>query len=576
MHTIGDLLVFRSLKGWRAGDLGGDLVAGLTLAAIAIPEQMATARLAGFAPEIGFLAFIVGAVAFAIFGASRYISVGADSTIAPIFAGSLSILAVTGSSAYATLAATLALLVGAVLVLSGLLRMGWVANLLSVPVTTGFLAGIAVHIVVSQLPALLGIHAPSGDNFLHHIVEIGANSGQANLNALLLGLGVFSITFASEKISPRIPGALIGVLIATLAVILFHLESRGVSVLGVASGGIPHLTFPDIKIDDVTRLAALALVVSIVVMVQTAATARAFTPEKDGPPDVNRDFIGVGTGSVLSSFFGVFPVNASPPRTAVALESGGRSQITGLLAAVIVGLLIVFGPTLLAHVPTAALSGILLFVAQRITRLSVFVQIYRKSKGEFSLIAATLIAIVMLPIQVGVAAGIFLSLLHGVWTTTRTRIIEFERVPGTSVWWPPNNPSKGEKIDGIMVLAFQAPLSFLNVYEFRSGFLDAIHGSRQQLRAVVLEASSIIEIDFTASQVLAEMIEHCRASNILFAIARLESVRGQQALERFGIIDLLGRGLSFRTVQEAIDALARVKGRRPENGHVSNCGIPQE
>jgi len=290
---------------------------------------------------------------------------------------------------------------------------------------------------------------------------------------------------------------------------------------------------------------------------QTATTSSSFGSSKEEQPDVNHDFVGVGAGSLLSGLFGAFPVNASPPRTAAAVESGGRSQVTGLVAGLVVGALIAFGPSLLNHVPRAALAGILLFVAQRITRLSVMAQVYRQAIGEFALIIATLIAIVALPIQIGVAAGIMFSVLHGVWVTTRTRMIEFERLPGTSIWWPPTNLANGEKVDGIMVLAFQAPLSFLNAHTFRRDFLEAIRHSSRPLKAIVLEASNIVEIDYTASQVLVELIGQCRDAGISFDIARLESVRGQQALEKFGILKLLGRDRIFHSVESAVDDLIR-------------------
>jgi sulfate permease, SulP family len=553
---LADVPLFRSFKGWRLNDLGGDLTAGLTLAAIAIPEQMATAGLGGFAPAIGFFAFIAGTIAFAAFGASRYVSIGADSTITPIFAGGLAVLAVTGSPAYAAFAATLALMVGVLLIVGGLFRMGWIANLLSVPVTTGFLAGIAVHIVVSQLPALLGI-AGGGGSFFDHVAELAANMRHANLLALALGAGVFLVTFGCEKISARLPGALIGLLLATLITLVFHLESRGVSVLGTVSGALPHLALPAVGLTDITHLAPLALLIALIVMVQTAATTRSFPPAAGEPPDVNRDFIGAGAGSLLSGMVGAFAVNASPPRTAATVESGGRAQRAGRVAATLVGALILFGPALLTHIPHAALAGILLFVAQRITRFSVMANVWRQAAGEFALIIATMIAIVVLPIQVGVATGVMLSVLQGVWATTRTRMLEFERLPGTSIWWPPSSRAKSEKVDGILVLAFQAPLSFLNAQTFRRGFLQAIRDCPRPLKSVVLEASNIVEIDFTASQVLVEVIAHCRDAGISFDIARLESVRGQQALEQLGILELLGRERIFRSVQSAVDDLTR-------------------
>ncbi|WP_348524648.1 SulP family inorganic anion transporter [Mesorhizobium huakuii] len=324
-------LPFQALSGWQPRDLNGDLVAGLTLAAIAIPEQMATARLGGFAPEVGFFAFVAGSVAFALFGANRHLSAGADPTITPLFAGSLALLATSGSPHYLALAAMLALMVGLIVTLSGIFRLGWIADLLSVPVTTGFLAGIAVHIIVSQMPGLLGLPSESGET-LRRVGEIAGNLHLTNPWSLGLGIGVFAIVLGAERISARIPGALIGMVLATLAVAVFGLRDRGVEVLGALPNGLPRAYLPEAGLDDVQALVPLALLIAIVVMVQTAATSRSFVPQQ-GDPDVNRDFVGVGAGSIAAGLFGAFAVNASPPRTAIVSQSGGRSQLSGLIAA---------------------------------------------------------------------------------------------------------------------------------------------------------------------------------------------------------------------------------------------------
>jgi SulP family sulfate permease len=550
-------LVFRGFAGWTRGDLPRDIAVGLTLAAIAIPEQMANARLAGFTPEIGLYAFAAASLAFAILGTNRFLSAGADSTIAPIFAGSLALFAAAGSAHYAALAAALALAVGVVVIGAGLARMGWIANLLSEPVTTGFLAGIAIHIAASQLPALLAL--PAGDgNVLQRLFHLGAQIAHANPFAVAIGLGVLAVTFATEKLDPRVPGALLGLVGATAAVIGLGLESRGVAVLGIVPGGLPHASIPLLGVSDLLRIGPLGLLIAIVVMVQTSATTRAFTPTTE-EPDINRDFIGVGAGSLLAGFIGAFPVNASPPRTGIVSEAHGRSQATGLVAAAVVIALAVFGPALMRNVPAAALAGILLFVALRITRVSTMRAVFQQSLGEFALIVATIFAITVLPIQTGVAVGIVLSLLHGVYTTTRARVLEFARVPGTSIWWPPHKDFQGEKRDDVRVLAFQAPLSFLNAYDFRRGVHAAIAEGQRKPTLVVLEAGSIVEIDYTAAQALGQIVEHCRDANIILAVARLESVRAQDALQRFGVIEKLGENRIFRSVDEAIRTLAPEK-----------------
>jgi sulfate permease, SulP family len=543
--------VFRSFAGIEAGWLRGDLIAGLTLAAIAIPEQMATARLAGFSPAVGFAAFMAGSLAFAVLGANRFLSAGADSTITPIFVGGLAALAVTGSPDYAQMAALLALLVGIIVVLGGIFRLGWIADLLSVPVTTGFLAGIAVHIAASQLPGFLGVAVPQG-SLLHRLFILAIGLGGVNPYALGLGFGVLAITVISERLSAKIPGALIGLAAATLAVGCLHLERHGVAVIGVVDSGLPGLALPEIDPEDVLHLLPLALMVGLVVMVQTSATARAFTGGADEPVDINRDFIGIGAGSMLACLFCAFPVNASPPRTGIVAETGGRSQLTGLVAAAIVLAMALFGMGLLAHVPYAGLAGILLFVAGRLVRTRALRDIFAKSRDEFLLVLATLGAIVVLPIEIGVAVGIILSLVHGMWTTTRAVVVELERVPGTTIWWPPTPGQPGERLSGVRVVAFQGPVSFLNADAFRAGILEAVSRAGEPPDLLVLEASSIAEIDYTAAQAFSALINRYQLEGVTVAVARLESVRARASFERFGLINLLGADHLFHSVDQAV------------------------
>ena len=300
----------------------------------------------------------------------------------------------------------------------------------------------------------------------------------------------------------------------------------------------------------------LAAIISVIVMVQTAATSRSFPGAPGEAPDVDRDFIGVGAGSALAGLFGAFPVDASPPSTAIVAGVGARSQIAGLVACAIVAAVAVYGSELLAHVPEAALAGVLLFVAGRIFRVPDMLDIIGKTKAEFALVVATMLGVVILPVQIGVGLAIILSLAHGAWTTTRTRLIEFDRLPGTSVWWPLEADFTGERLFGVLVVAFQAPLSFLNAYQFQHDMREAVARAGGGLRLVVLEASSIVEIDYTAARILGDVIAQCRARGVDFAIVRLESVRAQAALESYGVMATLGRDRLFHSVDEATRKLA--------------------
>ncbi|HEX4105025.1 MAG TPA: SulP family inorganic anion transporter [Rhizomicrobium sp.] len=522
-----------------------DLVASFALAAIVIPEQLATARLAGVPPALGLIVFIAASFGFFLFGANRYLSAGADSTIAPIFAGALALMAAAGSPHYLALAAALALMVGALAALAGLLRLGWIARLLSVPIITGFLAGIAIHIAVSQLPALLGIPG-GGANFFGAIVSLGHNIGRFNPHALAIGLFVFAAAALSERIDRRFPGALVAMALATLAVTL---SGWAVPVLGEIHPPAFMPALPQVTLTDLTGLLPIAMIVTLVVMIQTAAVSRAFD---GGEHEIDRDLLGVGIGGMLSGLLGGFAANASPPRTAIVRESGGSSRLAGLFAVVIVGLFLIFAPGLLAHLPEAALAGLLLFVALRIFHIGTMRTIAMQSWAEFLLLMATALAIVVMPIAIGVGVGVALSLLHGVWIIVQTRAVIFELIPGTTVWWPKNSDFQGETKPGLVVAGFQAPLFFLNADTFRVSLDHAVKQATPPVKAIVLEASSLVELDYSGAQTLSGLIRQWKERGVVFYVARLESLRAQQAFVRFGILPLLAHGKTYPSVADAV------------------------
>lgn len=545
-------------SGFRLSGWPSDVLAGITVAAIAVPEQMATARLGHFPPQFGLLAFVAASLGFFVFGASRTVSVGADSTITPIFAGAL-MLAAAGPAASFHDAALLALIVGAIVAVAGLCRMGWISSLLSQPVTCGFLAGIAIHIVSSQLPGFMGL-APIPGDVVPRLVAIVQNLPQSNLVTVSLGCGVLLVIGVVETIDRRLPAALIGVAAATICTIELNLQRHGVQVLGAVPLPFPHIALSWPTLETLQRIGPLSVLLAFVVMVQTAATSRA-TGSADDPAAINRDFVGVGFANILTGIAGAFPVNASPPRSVVAAEAGAQSKWSGIVAAAAVALVATIGIRLLSFVPNAALAAILLFVAYRIVQFGLALQIWRESRAEFGLIIVTALAIVFLPIQTGVGVGIVLSLLHGIWTATRAQVIVLERVRGTSVWWPPTPGTPQGQNRGILVLGFQAPLSFLNADTFRRGAMHHLDRAEMPLHLVVLEASNIVEIDFTAAHRLADTIKLCRDRGLIFAVARLESQRAQDSFRRFGITNLVGNEHFYHSVYEAVEALAPGEAR---------------
>src|SRR5499427_4105018 len=554
--------LFASLRGYRIGWLPRDFVAGLMLAAIAIPGQLATARLAGMPPETGLYAFAAGSLAFAAFGANRFMSVAADSTIAPIFAGGLASLAAAGTPHYAELVTLLALMVGGIL-LVGLLRAGWLATLLSIPVTTGFLAGIAIHIMVGELPTLLGISEERG-HMLLRLFHILGRLDEANLYTLALGAGVLIVTLGTARISAKVPGALIGVVAAGVAVALFHLETRGVSLLEPLHVELPRLALPSLpEAGDIGRLLPLALIVAMVCIMQTSAVASTFPSEEDRPDDASRDFAGVGAGSIVAGLTGSFPVDASPPSTAIVVESGGRSQVASITAVTLMIVLFLLAAGLMAYVPHAALSGILFYIAVKIFRLDEMIRIYRRGGSEILVVVASAALVVALPIETGMLLAIVLSFVPSLYFVVRPYCVELARVPGTTVWWPPGRNEKREHEPGVLVFATAAPLTFTNAQYISDKIMNALAAAPAPVKLLVIEASGMIDIDYTGSQILQQTIAELRARSIDVAIARLSDPRAQTQADRTGLIAALGPKRAFRTVEEAVHQLR--PGAKPDD-----------
>lgn len=543
--------LFASLHGFSAAWLPGDAVAAMTLAAVAIPEQLATARLVGMPPMSGLFAFAAGSVAFAAFGANRFASVGADSTIAPIMAATLAGMAAAGSAHYAGLAAVLALLVGVLLLLTSPLRLGWIADLLSIPVTTGFLAGISVHIIVGQMPTILGVQVPSGD-LISQVIRIARELPHANPDTIMIALGVLCVSLLAGWVNERIPGALIGLAVSAFAVWWLGLEHHGVPVLGALPIAPPAMTLALPGRGAFAQLLPLALMVALVCMMQTAAVVQSFPSDPSGDENVSRDFAAVGAGSILAALFGAFAVNASPPRTAIVSESGGHSQLASLFAVVFVAALVLLAAGAFAFVPHAALSGVLVFIAMRIFRIRQMRRIYNGNRWEILLVGASAALVVILPIETGVSMSIVLSLLHSIYIIARPHCTELARVPDTTVWWTYGKREGGEHEPGILVFALGAPVNFINARYMLARLTDAIAAMAHPCRLVVIEANGVIDVDFTGSLILQQGIADLRRRGIDVAIARLESERATQAATRTGLIEALGADHVFRSVDEAI------------------------
>ncbi len=546
-----------SLAGYRRSWIATDLLAALTLTAIAVPEQMATAHLVGVSAATGLWVFVVGSVVFALLGRHRIMSVGADSTIAPMIAAGAAAVASTGSPSYLSAVALIGVLAGVLLVVVGAARLGWVAQFLSRPAMTGVLIGIATEIAVHQVPALLGIPA-TGGSVPHRMMSAARQIGAAQAWPLVLGLGVLGIMIVTERWDARIPGALIGVGAATVVVTVGHLDTRGVQVLGVISSGVPR---PDPSLWTLAtagRVALTALTIAFVCVMQTATTERAV---EDTAADLDRDVLAIGAASVVAGALGTFGVDSSPPRSEVLASSRARTQLSGLGAAALVLVVVLLAGGTLRRVPEAALAGVLLFIAGRLFRVADLVRVLRFDRVEFAIGVVTVVAVVALGIEQGIILAMALSLIDRIRHEARPPDTLMGREVNTDHWIPLYLSRPTRQIPGLMVYLVYAPLWYANASYVVTRLRRLIAAADPPLRALVLDADAVPDIDYTAAAALAELIQELNADGVRVAIARA-SRPVHHELKHGGLLAAIEGGEVFLSVEEAVNA---VRPDRPES-----------
>jgi sulfate permease, SulP family len=566
-------VLLSSLRGYQRRWLAADAFAFVTLFAIAVPEQLATSRLAGMPPITGFYAFIAGSVMFALLGSNPQMSVGADSTIAPLFAIGIAHFASTGSPYYIDLVGILAVTTGIIVALVGLLRLGWISEFLSAPIITGFLAGVAVIIVVHQLPDLFGIPAASGST-LHRIASIFDHLGQTNGWALGIGLGGLLIVVGADRIDRRLPGTLVALVGATALVAALGLQAHGVEVLGTFSHGAPRFGLEGLSFSALRKVLPIAVVVALVIISQSAATTRAFADQGDYDVDVGRDFVGVGAGSILAGLIGSFPVNASPARTAAVASSGGRTQ-AAMLGAAAAMVLLVPAAGVLKDVPLAILAAVLLFIASRIFHTRELIAIGRYDYFELALATITLLTVALIGVEQGIGVAVGLAILDRTRLTSRPQLHVLGRIPGTTSWVQLTKKGNETQVPGVLVLLFSTPLWYANAIRFRSQVGAVVRRSGHDVQVLVLEAAGMTDIDYTGSQAMSDLLDEFDRRHITFGIARAGgNVRA--SLARSGLLQRIGEDHFFASTDEAVIALCAEsdKGDTGSTGETGETGKP--
>ena len=538
-----------NVMAWRQ-----DIFAGLSVAAIALPAQMATAHLAGFPVIYGLYVFVVSSIGFFLFGSNRYLSCGADSTIAPIFAVSLAGYAALFSAQYMALASLLALLVGGILLAVYVFKLGWVANLLSYPVTLGFLAGVSIHIIVSQLPAILGLPHDIASPFpaIYHLI---LNIEQFNIITTLIGGGVFGFIFWFSRQYKRFPAALVALAVSIAIEIGLNTNNVNIPTLSNPAGFELHWMFIGLPWQQALTIFPLALLIAMICIVQTSAVSNTIK-DRNTTPNFNRDFAGIGLGSVLSGLIGGFPGNASPPRSMLIQQGGAHSKWAALFSAAVICLVLLYAQNVFHLIPKATLAGILMYVGLSIFKWTEIKRIYQQNRQEFYLCLATILMIVTFRIDIGVMFGVLLSLLHSVFIITRPNCEELFREPHCDHWGhrsrlnPEDNLSTEEDV---AVLHFSAPLYFTTFSYFEERILQ-LANTRPLLDLIIIDASSISDMDLTAVDKIEVLSQKLTHRNITLIFVNIEHPRFRRLVETTNLLTILGQKTEYNSIEIAISA----------------------
>jgi SulP family sulfate permease len=539
-------------RGYERSWLRGDLVAGVTVAAYLVPQVMAYATVAGLPPVVGLWAALAPLAVYAVLGSSRQLSVGPESTTALMTATALAPLAAGDPGRYAALAAAAALLVGVICFVAGLVRLGFLAELLSRPVLIGYMAGVAAIMIASQLGKVSGVDV-EGEEFLDQVGSFIAGLGGVHWPTVVLAVSVLVVLLVFGWLAPRIPGPLIAILAAALVVSVFALHRSGIKVVGDIPTGLPVPGFSGVPMADVIAMVIPVAGVAIVAFSDNVLTARTFAVRNGYEVDDNAELRALGVCNVGAGLMHGFPVSSSGSRTALGDAVGSRTQLYSVVMLVAVLAVMLFGRGVLATFPTAALGALVVYAALRLVDVPEFKRLARFRRSELILAVATTAAVLVFGVLYGVLVAIVLSILDLLRRVARPNDAIQGFVPGIAGMHDIEDYPEANLEPGLLVYRYDAPLFFANAENFRERALAAVGEYPGEVDWFLLNAEAIVEVDLTALDALEQLRAELERRGIVFAMARVKQDLRDE-LEAAGILDKIGEGRIFMTLPTAVEA----------------------
>lgn len=549
-----------TLRHYDPAWLRSDILAGLALTAVLVPVGIAYAVASGVPAINGLYATIFGLLAYALFGPSRVLVLGPDSSLVTLILGVVLPLSAGSPQRALALAGMMAVVSGALCIVAGIARLGFITELLSKPIRYGYMNGIALTVLVSQMPSLFGFTVEAsgllggGRAFVDSVW-----SGKTNLAALALGLGTLAAIWLCRR-SKRLPGVLMAVVATTIAVKVFDLDSTsGVVVVGALPQGMPAFALPWITTADLMPVLLGGLAVAMVSFADTSVLSRTYAARASQPVNANQEMVGLGVANLAAGLFQGFPISASSSRTPVAEAAGARTQLAGMVGAFAVAVMLAFAPSLLKSLPTAALAAVVIASAIALVEITDLRRIYRIQRWEFWLSMGCLAGVALFGAIPGIGLALVAAIIEFLWGAWRPHSAVLGRVDGVKGYHDITRYPAARVVPGLVLFRWDAPLFFANAELFKERALDAVAASPTPVRWLVVGAEPVTNVDITAADMLEELDKHLKASGVDLGFAELKDPV-KDTLKRFGLFTAFGEHRFFATVGQAVSAYIRAQG----------------
>lgn len=544
--------------------LKGDIIAGLTVGVMLVPQAMAYAMIAGLPPIYGLYAAVVPPLIYFLFGSSRNISIGPVAIDSLIVASGISVFAAVGTEKFIALAILLSFMVGVFQLLFGIFKLGFLVNFLSKPVISGFTSGAAIIIALGQFKNLLGVDIDTTGKLYHQVYEIVTSLRYINIANLLVGLSAILLLIIFKKYIKKIPGSLVVVILGIIVLKIFGIDKYGVLIVGNVPEGLPYFQIPTMDIDTIVELIPIALTLTIIGFIETFSIGKSLEdPESEDKISANQEFKALGLGNIIGSFFLSFSTSSSFSRSAVNYNSGAKTQLSSVFSSAIVILTLLFLTPVFYYLPKAVISAIIVVSVAGLFDYKLALKLWKYDKKDALILMATFLVTILFGIKEGVLSGVILSVIMVIYNSTAPHVAVLGRIPNTIMYRNIDRFNDVEVDPSILIIRFDSQLNFTNSAVFKDSIIDEVNKKGKELKLLVINANSLSRIDSSGVYVVKEIIKYLKKRNVeLYFTGIIGPVR--DILHKSELISEIGLDKCYLDIQSGIDCFNEIKDEKRE------------